>query len=186
MDWIFLVGAFAELTLLSSLLVSIAVPRLRLWPPPEGSTQAYAWMWGWTVVACGAGLVLAIADYGSWILDDPLWILAGSALLALGAGLTDWGIRTLGRLTSSGRGGVFSDAGPYRWSRNPQYVGDSLMSLGIVLIADSWRVTGLGIGGIACLLIAPLAEERWLAERYGEAYAAYRNRIPRLLGPRRR
>jgi protein-S-isoprenylcysteine O-methyltransferase Ste14 len=184
-DWIFLAGSFAELTLLASLVVSIVAPRRRLWPPPAGSARAFAWMWGWTLVASGAGLVLAIADYGAWILDDQLWIVAGSVTLALGAGLADWGIRTLGRMTSSGRGGVFSEAGPYRWSRNPQYMGDVLMTLGVVLIADSWRVAALGCGGIACLLLAPLAEERWLVERYGDAFLAYRRRVPRLVGPRR-
>jgi protein-S-isoprenylcysteine O-methyltransferase Ste14 len=184
-DWIFLAGSLAELTLLASLVLSILAPERRLWPPPEGSARAYAWMWGWTVVASGAGLVLSIADYGSWILDHPLWIVAGSAVLALGAGLTDWGIRTLGRMTSSGRGGVFSETGPYRWSRNPQYVGDVLMTLGVVLIADSWRVAALGAGGIGCLLLAPFAEEAWLADRYAGAYLAYRRRVRRLLGTRR-
>lgn len=182
MDWIFAVGLLAEFVLIVSLIVSIARPQLRLWPPPPGSRWALAWMWDWTVVATGAGLVLAVADYGSWILDDPAWILAGSMALALGAGLTDWGIRTLGRETSSGLPGAFSAAGPYRWTRNPQYLGDILMTIGVVFVSDSWRVAALGAGGIACLLLAPRAEEGWLVERYGERYERYRRRVPRLLG----
>ncbi|HYO47179.1 MAG TPA: methyltransferase [Gemmatimonadota bacterium] len=185
MDWILAVGLLAEIVLLVSLILSIARPESRLWPPPPGSRWALAWMWDWTVVASGAGLILAVVDYGSGILDDPAWILAGSAALALGAGLTDWGIRTLGRQTSSGLPGMFSAAGPYRWTRNPQYLGDILMTVGVVLVSDSWRVAALGAGGIACLLLAPLAEERWLIERYGESYLRYRWRVPRLLGPSR-
>jgi protein-S-isoprenylcysteine O-methyltransferase Ste14 len=183
-DWIFAVGLLAEIVLLVSLIVSIARPGSRLWPPPPGSRWALAWMWDWTVAAAGAGLVLAIVDYGSWILDDPAWILAGSAALALGAGLTDWGIRSLGRETSSGLPGVFSTTGPYRWTRNPQYLGDILMTIGVVLVSDSWRAAALAAGGIACLLLAPLAEERWLVERYGERYERYRRGVPRLLGRR--
>ena len=183
-DWIFAVGLLAEIVLLVSLIVSIARPGSRLWPPPPGSRWALAWMWDWTVAAAGAGLVLAIVDYGSWILDDPAWILAGSAALALGAGLTDWGIRSLGRETSSGLPGVFSATGPYRWTRNPQYLGDILMTIGVVLVSDSWRAAALAAGGIACLLLAPLAEERWLVERYGEQYERYRTGVPRLLGRR--
>jgi len=182
MDWIFAVGLIAEIVLFVSLIVSTARPEFRLWPPPPGSRWALAWMWDWTVAACGAGLVLAVVDYGGWILDDPAWILAGSVALALGAGLTDWGIRSLGRETSSGLPGVFSAAGPYRWTRNPQYLGDILMTIGIVLVSDSWRVAMLGMGGIACLLLAPLAEERWLVDRYGAAYEEYRRRVPRLRG----
>lgn len=185
MDWILAVGILAEVVLLASLIVSIARPEFRLWPPPPGSRWALAWMWDWTVAASGAGLILAVVDYGSWTLDDPAWILAGSAALALGAGVTDWGIRSLGRETSSGLPGVFLATGPYRWSRNPQYLGDILMAIGVMLVSDSWRAVVLGVGGIACLLLAPLAEERWLVERYGDAYEDYRRRVPRLLGPQR-
>jgi protein-S-isoprenylcysteine O-methyltransferase Ste14 len=181
-DWLLAGGLLAEALLLLSLLVSIARPGLRLWPPPQGSTPAFAWMWGLTVAACAAGLLLAVLDYGGWVLDHPGWILAGAAVLALGAGLADWGVRTLGRRTSSGRGGEFSTAGPYRWTRNPQYLGDILMALGVALVADSWRVAAVAVGGALCLLLAPLAEERWLIERYGETYDRYRRRVPRLLG----
>lgn len=184
-DWILAAGSLAELALFLSLIVSIVRPDWRLWPPPRGAMRAFAWMWGCTLVAVGVGLVLTIADYGSWTLDHPAWILAGSAVLAFGAGLADWGIRTLGRRTSSGREGVFSAVGPYRWTRNPQYLGDILMVLGVVLVADSWRVAALGTGGIVCLLLAPHAEEGWLRERYGESYSEYRRRVPRLIGSTR-
>jgi protein-S-isoprenylcysteine O-methyltransferase Ste14 len=183
-DWLLAVGLFAEAVLIVSLILSILRPESRLWPPPAGSRWALAWMWDWTVAASGAGLVLAIVDYGSWVLDDPAWILVGSVAVALGAGLTDWGIRTLGRETSVGLPGVFSATGPYRWTRNPQYLGDILMAVGVVLVADSWRVAALGAGGIACLVLAPLAEERWLIERYRDDYERYRNSVPRLLGRR--
>lgn len=185
MNWLLTGGLLAEALLLLSLVGSIARPGLRLWPPPKGSTLAFAWMWGLTVAACAAGLVLAVLDYGDGILDAPAWILVGAAALALGAGLADWGVRTLGRRTSSGRGGEFSARGPYRWTRNPQYLGDILMAIGVALVADSWRVAALAAGGVACLLLAPLAEERWLIERYGETYERYRRRVPRLLGPPR-
>lgn len=185
-DWLLAGGLLAEAVLAASLVLSIRRPEVRLWPPPHGSRWALAWMWDWTVMAAGAGLVLAVIDYGTWVLDDPAWILAGSAAAALGAGLTDWGIRTLGRETSVGLPGTFSAGGPYRWTRNPQYVGDILMTIGVALAADSWRVAALGAGGIACLLLAPLAEERWLMERYGDAYERYRRGVPRLLSRRAR
>ena len=183
--WLLTIGLLAEVLLLASLALSISRPRLRLWPPPAGGSFAFAWSWGLTVVACTSGLLLAILDYGGWILDDRRWILAGTIPLAIGSGLADWGVRSLGQLTSSGRGGELSARGPYRWSRNPQYLGDILMTLGVVLIADSWRVAALGAGGIACLVLAPFAEERWLIERYAGDYESYRRRVPRFFGRRR-
>jgi len=180
-DWILAVGCLSLFCLIASLIVSIARPRARLWPS-AGSSGKLVWMWGWTVVATGAGLVLVIVDYGGGPLDHPAWILAGAVLVALGAGLADWGIRTLGRRTSAGLSGRFSGAGPYRWTRNPQYLGDVLMTVGIVMVSDSWRVALLGAGGVVCLLLAPLAEEKWLVEQYGDAYERYLRRVPRLLG----
>jgi protein-S-isoprenylcysteine O-methyltransferase Ste14 len=56
------------------------------------------------------------------------------------------------------------------------------MAIGIVLVSDSWRVAAIAAGGVACLLLAPVAEERWLAERYGESYERYRRSVARLIG----
>ena len=56
------------------------------------------------------------------------------------------------------------------------------MTIGIVLVSDSWRVAAIGAGGMACLFLAPIAEERWLVERYGESYERYRHSVPRLIG----
>ena len=46
---------------------------------------------------------------------------------------------------------------------------------------------GSSLGGIAHLLlalvfvVAPLTEEPWLEEQYGDAYREYRKRVPRFL-----
>jgi protein-S-isoprenylcysteine O-methyltransferase Ste14 len=78
---------------------------------------------------------------------------------------------------------VLVDAGPYRFTRNPMYVGLGFAYLGLGLIFDrAWTLLLLPavIGVIRYHVIA--REERYLQSRFGPAYDAYRRRIPRWLG----
>ena len=143
--WLLTIGLLAEVLLLASLALSISRPRLRLWPPPAGGSFAFAWSWGLTVVACTSGLLLAILDYGGWILDDRRWILAGTIPLAIGSGLADWGVRSLGQLTSSGRGGEFSARGPYPVV--PSWIKPDVTAPGVSILAASTPVPNDGSPG---------------------------------------
>ena len=72
-------------------------------------------------------------------------------------------------------------SGPYRFTRKPQYVGDIVFFVGVGVIANSvflWIAHVLLIVGF---VVAPLTEEPWLEEQYGNAYREYRSRVPRFL-----
>lgn len=79
---------------------------------------------------------------------------------------------------------VLVTTGAHGISRNPMYLAlaGSLVAHAVAL--GSWRAL-LGpvvfVGVINVVQIA--AEERMLAERFGPAYAQYRSRVPRWLGP---
>jgi protein-S-isoprenylcysteine O-methyltransferase Ste14 len=75
--------------------------------------------------------------------------------------------------------------GPYAYSRNPMYVSELALWL-------RWAVfygnLGVAIGFVilfAVLVPGVRYEERVLEARFGDAYRAYRGRVPRWLGPRR-
>lgn len=72
--------------------------------------------------------------------------------------------------------------GPYRFTRNPMYLGVMLVLLGTALLVAQWPY----------LLVPPLfflavrlgfvpREERRLAATFGDAYAEYRSRVRRWL-----
>jgi protein-S-isoprenylcysteine O-methyltransferase Ste14 len=72
--------------------------------------------------------------------------------------------------------------GPYRHSRNPDYVGQILMYSGSALIANRlWPLVllpaliGLLAGGVVA------REDAYLNALFGEEYAAYAARVPRWL-----
>ena len=71
-------------------------------------------------------------------------------------------------------------AGPYRFSRNPIYVGMILLLLGIGVMVDSLWLIGLAAPFAFVLRYGVIArEERYLEAKFGDAYRAYRERVRR-------
>lgn len=78
--------------------------------------------------------------------------------------------------------GVLTVTGPYRWGRNPQYVGWVLFLLGFTLNDWSlWCLAALLVVVISLHLLV-LIEEEHLYRVFGEQYAEFRRKTPRYLG----
>jgi protein-S-isoprenylcysteine O-methyltransferase Ste14 len=76
--------------------------------------------------------------------------------------------------------------GIYRWSRNPLFVGWTLVLVGLGLARESAMVLFLALFlWVTFRLTLPL-EEELLGRLYGEAYEAYRRRTHRYFGRPRR
>jgi len=68
-------------------------------------------------------------------------------------------------------------------SRNPLYLGCVLGLLGLALALNMlWALAALLVSIVLCLNILILPEERYLAARFGQEYAAYRKAVQRWLG----
>ena len=83
---------------------------------------------------------------------------------------------------------VFVPTGPYRYVRNPMYLGAALALAGYGLFVGSISVVLLSFAFLVVMhLFVILLEERGLEERFGESYRAYKravNRwVPRFPGP---
>ena len=77
-------------------------------------------------------------------------------------------------------------SGPYALSRNPMYIAVLLILGGWALGFQSAGLTWYALGMMAAFhLRVILFEEPWLAENHGEAWQAYRERVPRWIGFRR-
>lgn len=78
--------------------------------------------------------------------------------------------------------GELTVSGPYRWSRNPQYVGWFLFVLGFCLTDWSlWCLAAVIVVAIYIHLLV-FVEEEHLRRVFGERYAEYCRRIPRYFG----
>ena len=78
--------------------------------------------------------------------------------------------------------GKLATTGPYRWSRNPQYVGWFLFLLGFALNDWSlWCLAALLVVAISLHLLV-LVEEEHLHRVFGDQYVEFQRAIPRYAG----
>ena len=72
--------------------------------------------------------------------------------------------------------------GPYRFTRNPMYVGLAALTAALGLFMDSWWPIALLLPVLVIVrafVIAP--EERYLTRRFGDDYVRYTQRVRRWL-----
>ncbi len=72
--------------------------------------------------------------------------------------------------------------GPYRFTRNPMYVGMTTLQVSIGLALDDlWVIVGAALSLAVVHFIAVRPEEAYLAEKFGEAYRRYCAAVRRYL-----
>lgn len=187
-----MLGVTALLAVL--LVASIAAPWLRTWPLPDRSGVAWrarriaSHASGVGIAAISvATLVLAVAERDTLVLAVPGSRVLGAGVAVLGAAFGLWGYLALGVRRSHGEPGSLERDGPYRYSRNPQYVGAAALLLGLATAFASGPALLAAAACSSWFLLAPLAEESWLREQLGHRFSAYHASAPRYLGrPSRR
>ncbi|MGA8161926.1 MAG: isoprenylcysteine carboxylmethyltransferase family protein [Acidobacteriaceae bacterium] len=113
-------------------------------------------------------------------------LVTGLAILCsfVGAALRVWGTAYLGSgvvHSQHMQAGQVMAAGPYRYVRNPLYLGSWILSLGIsILMPPSGALVFLVLEGFFYFRLI-LGEEAFLAGQQGESYLEYRRAVPRLI-----
>ena len=73
-------------------------------------------------------------------------------------------------------------AGPYRYTRNPMYLGMLLLYLGVALLTRlTWALLLAPLVVVVVNRIVIAREEAYLTRRFGEEYGAYRRSVRRWL-----
>ena len=120
---------------------------------------------------------------GSFV--DPLEV-AGAIGVAFGMVLFAAGMATFAKA----RTGIMLQqaatkvvaSGPYRWSRNPQYVGFVAIYAGACLLMNTvWPLLLLPVVIVLTNRLVIAREERYMRQTFGDAYQAYSARVPRWL-----
>jgi protein-S-isoprenylcysteine O-methyltransferase Ste14 len=114
----------------------------------------------------------------------PTAAVAGGVLAVAGGLLAAWGRRALGSQFSP-TFGVLDDhalvtGGPYAVTRHPIYTGLLALVAGGALLWNSSLTLALAAGLALSFRTHAAVEERLFEGHFGEAYAAYRGRVPRL------
>jgi protein-S-isoprenylcysteine O-methyltransferase Ste14 len=165
------------------------MPLARVWQR-LGGAAGHVFFRTRDVLAPVAVLLLVVSARRGDFLASPSidrW-LDGLGVLAVVVGLT---IRSLVMATSAvRRSGVHKrvvaptlfDTGPYAWCRNPLYVGNAIILIGLSLIFDSRWMVGLALpAALLAIRSVVAAEERVLMEDFGVVYRDYCRRVPRFV-----
>lgn len=134
------------------LLLAFAIEWLM---PTSFATGALRWTLGGALVV--AGLALAVAGYATQKRagTDPIPFNPSTTIVA---------------------------NGPYRFTRNPMYLGFALAALGIANLGDSlWALLALPIGLVLIDRLVIVREERYLERKFGEGYLSYKRRVRRWI-----
>jgi protein-S-isoprenylcysteine O-methyltransferase Ste14 len=162
--------------------MTIKSSSFRFWPPP--SPRSWQFFVSWTVASLVAVnyLFLGFLDFDSYIFHHWLRTPIALVIFVVASIIGTWSFFRLGFRTTLGLGKRLITSGPYRYSRNPQYVGDILNIIAYMVFTNSWMVCVIGILGIVLNILAPFTEEPWLEEMFGVEYSAYKQRVPRFIG----
>lgn len=139
------------------------------------------------------GYALQYAIFGR---AEPIYAIAGkfvgvqtaavlaAAIAFVGYLLRVWGSSYLGSgivWSKTVRAETLRVSGPYRYLRNPLYLGSLLMAVGLGLFGPplaTLLIVGLTLAFVYRVIFI---EEAFLVAQHGEAYRRYRGAVPRLL-----
>ena len=119
-----------------------------------------------------AGLFLAVAVI---VLARPTWasILVGILISFFGLAIRAWASGHLRKEKT------LAVSGPYRYSRNPLYLGNFLLGIGIAAGARSWWVAGLCIAYYAAFYPMIIRRERErMRALFPQQYDEYGKKVP--------
>jgi protein-S-isoprenylcysteine O-methyltransferase Ste14 len=136
-----------------------------------------------------AGLWLEMEVYRIRMLGDlPMAarVVAGSTLMAAGLALMLWAFIEFRRAKTTvmpfRESSVLVPHGPYRFSRNPIYVGDILVHIGLAVALNAgWPVILLPVVIAVVRYYVIGREEEYLSRTFGPAYDAYRQSVRRWI-----
>lgn len=142
-------------------------------------------------------VLLVVSLVGAWILtrywplpwpglnDAPARVV-GMAFGVIGLCLVGWGLWTLQQhnttvLPHDGASTLVT-SGPFRYLRNPIYLGDVFIMFGLAEVTKSiWFVIAAILFAVAVTRLAIKPEERHLEARFGDAYLDYKSQTRRWI-----
>lgn len=167
--------------------------RYRLWILLAIFALGFTAPWNYWLHLDGAGpnthvwgqLAVALSRVGMDIAAAfRLLLIAGTVLAFAGAMLRTWGSAYLAAEVVRGtqmRSEALIADGPYRFVRNPLYIGSSLNALALALLMPASGAIFMLLMLTAFLSRLIVLEESHLASQLGQPYADYCARVPRIL-----
>jgi protein-S-isoprenylcysteine O-methyltransferase Ste14 len=137
--------------------------------------------------------LLTLAYFAATLIVDRRWsdtftmrvapytlhVLAGAALILAGLVFYGLGVRCIMRAYNAD---TLCTHGPAAVCRHPIYAAWVVLVIpGICLLLNSWLVLTTPAFAYAVVRLLVRKEERYLEDRFGDAYRAYRRRVPAVI-----
>jgi len=177
----FALNLISHYILLGMIVFSIIKPKYRIWPPARKDAWQYKWYWGLFYISVILDFVIFLQSFNTWKIDSIFQYALGIPMIMIGGFILLKAIITLGIKNTYGLQGKFINNGIYKFTRNPQYIGDIVLLFGIILFANSKELTLFLFLEIFMFVLMPFSEEIWLEEVYGEDYLQYKEKTTRFL-----
>ncbi len=149
---------------------------VRIFPPAvylAGLVGGYLVQWLWPVRVAAAPLAVWVRLIGLTLIVVAVVLQASAVMLFRGLGTS---------LNPTKPSAVLALDGPYRFTRNPMYLGLALLVAGLALLGDAlWPLLAV----IPCVWIIQTQviarEEAYLEAKFGSDYRSFRSRVRRWI-----
>ncbi|MDO9392108.1 MAG: isoprenylcysteine carboxylmethyltransferase family protein [bacterium] len=121
----------------------------------------------------------AIETYSPSLLKYTAYVLSLVGLSLIVVSLINLGRST--RLGLPQEDTVLKTGGLYRFSRNPMYLGFDLLTLASMVYSLNPGMISLGLYSLVIYHLIILGEEKYLEQKFGKDYMAYRQKVRRYL-----
>jgi protein-S-isoprenylcysteine O-methyltransferase Ste14 len=150
----------------------------------QNSTKRIGQAFGVMFLALLLAPILNYLGVGILTIGWLAWL--GVILMLVGLGLRIWASRTLGafytRTLLIQTEQRIVDSGPYRYIRNPGYLGDLIMFISAGFAVMNWiSVIAITVAMVNAYVYRIRTEETMLQSAFGEQFAAYQTRTWRLI-----
>lgn len=162
------------------MLIQVVIVAVALWAP---------WVQPWNIklrISTLEWLALEMGRSGivNFAVAVPIVIVFGAVLAALGAAMRVWGAAYLGYDVvhhEQMQAGAVMAAGPYRYVRNPLYLGGWFMMASISLLLTPSGALFMVVLAALFYLRLIFGEEAFLANKLGGTYHQYLLTVPRIV-----
>ena len=144
-------------------------------------SAAFVWLWSWLAIVARRYDASLPVILPAWL--RPLgFVVAGAGLLLAGACIATFVTRGRGTPAPFDPPREFVASGPYRYVRNPMYVGAAAAILGGGLAVSSPAIVLLAFAFLLTMhLFVVIYEERSLRDRFGASYQQYTSSVHRWM-----
>jgi len=127
--------------------------------------------------------LLATIFYREWEEDFIIWPL-GIGIIITGFLIRLWATKHIGRRMAwlKKKGKTLVTTGPYAIVRNPLYIGNILIVMGLSVLSElAWSIPFVFLYFFTLYHLVAIYEEKKLLERWGDEYRVYMNEVPRWM-----